>query len=204
MNRRERRELREKKRRRRAALAAALFCAMALMAAAGYFIFRYGEDRKYLFYPLKYKDLIVAQARQSELDPALVAALVRTESSFDPNALSPVGAMGLMQLIPDTGDWIAFRLKEEFDPEMLYDPEFNLRYGCWYLKFLSGRYDGDVKCIAAAYHAGSGAVDKWLEDEAYSSDGRTLSEIPYAQTAKYAETILERYEIYKTLYTYDD
>ena len=199
MNRRERRR---RKRIVRAALCAVL--ALLLIAASVYFVFRYREDRKYLMYPLRYKPLIVQYAAENDLDPALVAAVIRTESSFDPNAVSPVGALGLMQIMPDTGEWIAFRLKEEFDAASLTDAEKNVRYGCWYLMFLSKRYDGDVKCMAAAYHAGSGAVDAWLQNPEYSADGHTLDEIPYQQTAFYAKTILERYEIYKTLYTYDD
>ena len=204
MNRRERREKRRQRKRKLVARGVAVFCALALIAASAYFIYRYKEDRKYLMYPLKYKELITQYAREYELDPALVAALIRTESSFNPGAVSPVGALGLMQIMPDTGDWIAMRLGEAFDAENLKDAERNIRYGCWYLMYLCRRYGGDVKCAAAAYHGGFGAVDKWLEDPQYSSDGKTLDAIPYAQTAIYADTILERYEIYKTLYTFDD
>ena len=198
----DRREKRRRRRRRRTALC--VFLALLLAAASAYFIFRYREDQKYILYPLKYKPLIVEYAGQYDLDPALVAAVIRTESSFNPEAVSSAGALGLMQLMPDTGDWIAFRLGEEFDAATLTDPELNVRYGCWYLMFLLKRYSGDVECAAAAYHGGPGAVDAWLENPEYSADGQSLDIIPYQQTAVYARTILERYEIYKTLYTYDD
>ena len=198
------RKKRRQRIRQRIAASVALFSLLALIAVSVYFVKQYREDQLYLEYPLRYRDLIEQYAGEYGLDPALVAAVIRTESSFDPNAESYAGAIGLMQLTPDAGDWVAFRLGEkDYQVENLWDAEFNVRYGCWYWMYLSKIYEGDVRCMAAAYHGGPGAVDKWLEDPAYSSDGKTLDTIPYEQTSIYAETIVERYEIYKKLYYSD-
>ena len=141
------------------------------------------------------------------LEPWHVAAVVRCESSFDANATSSVGARGLMQIMPDTGEWIAGKFKEAdgFDPDSLYDPETNLKYGCWYLNWLMGRYDRDLTLVTSAYHAGHGTVDKWLTDSAVSPDGRTLlrDAIPYASTKAYVSRVLTAYEKYEELYDYE-
>ena len=82
---------------------------------------------------------------------------------------------------------------------MLYDPEANVRFACWYINFLSGRFDGDVMEIVAAYNAGHGSVEEWLKDARFSQNG-TLNVIPFEQTARYYEKVMAAYENYTTLY----
>ena len=116
-------------------------------------------------HPLYYGDLVLSYSASQGLDPALVAAVILSESSFDPMAESRVGARGLMQLMEDTAAWIAHKLKEDgpsYTFDLLYDPEVNIRYGTWYLGYLSRRYDGDATKVICAYHAGQGNVDAWL------------------------------------------
>ena len=151
-------------------------------------------------YPMEYTELIRANAAEFGLDPAYVAAVVLAESSYNPNAVSSVNAQGLMQIMPDTGQWLAGKIDETYVEGCLFDPAINLRYGCWYLAFLMNRYDGDMRCSSAAYHSGQGTVDKWLKDPAYSLDGKTLDVIPGSNADTYVNRILEYYEKYDELY----
>ena len=151
-------------------------------------------------YPVAYEAEIRAAAEQFSLDPAYVASVVLAESSFDAEAVSSAGAIGLMQIMPATGEWIAGKLDDVFDVERLYEPSVNLRYGCWYLRFLLDRYDGDMRTASTAYHQGQGRVDEWLQDPQYSQDGRTLTAISSAVTDTYVNRIMESYEHYKELY----
>jgi soluble lytic murein transglycosylase len=113
-------------------------------------------------YPLEYESIIRTSARERGLDPALVAAVVYAESRFDPNARSQAGAVGLMQVLPDTGRYIARKTGgTRFVVADLRDPEINVRYGSWLLAQLSERYGGQEDTALAAYHAGPSNVDAW-------------------------------------------
>lgn len=112
-------------------------------------------------YPLRYEAVVAGQARTFDLDPALVAAVIYAESKFEADARSAAGALGLMQLLPETAQGIAVRTGgERFVVSDLLDPELNVRYGSWYLHSLLDRY-GDLRTALAAYHAGQGNVDAW-------------------------------------------
>ena len=114
-------------------------------------------------YPLEYEHIVSAHARNYDLDPALLAAVIYAESRFDADVESSAGAVGLMQLLPDTAKGIALRTGgDRFVESDLLDPEINVRYGSWYLDHLRARYDGDMRLALAAYHAGQGNVDEWL------------------------------------------
>jgi soluble lytic murein transglycosylase len=116
-------------------------------------------------YPLEYEQIVIAHARNYDLPPALLAAVIYAESRFDPNAESEAGAVGLMQLLPETANGIALRTGgERFVVSDLRNPEINVRYGSWYLDHLRERYDGDLRLALAAYHAGQGNVDRWLDE----------------------------------------
>ena len=151
-------------------------------------------------YPLEYVDLIQANARQQGLEPAYVAAVILAESSYDPNAVSRDNAQGLMQILPSTGEWIASKFDESYVEGCLFDPETNIRYGCWYLGFLMHRYDGDKRCSSAAYHSGQGTVDDWLKNPEYSADGRSLDVIAGSNADTYVNRVLEYYEKYEEIF----
>lgn len=154
-------------------------------------------------HPLYYADTITAYADAQGLDPALVAAVILCESSYDPKAESRLGARGLMQLMPDTAEWVAHKLGEDgadYSFDKLYDPQTNIRFGTWYLGYLSRRFDGDATKIVCAYHAGQGNVDSWLKNPQYSSDGVTLDIIPTKDTATYASRVLRARDIYRKYY----
>lgn len=154
-------------------------------------------------HPLYYADTITAYADAQGLDPALVAAVILCESSYDPKAESRLGARGLMQLMPDTAEWVAHKLGEDgadYSFDNLYDPQTNIRFGTWYLGYLSRRFNGDATKIVCAYHAGQGNVDSWLKNPQYSSDGVTLDVIPTQDTATYASRVLRARDIYRKYY----
>ena len=154
-------------------------------------------------HPLYYGDLITLYAGEQNLDPALVSAVILCESSFDPKAESRLGARGLMQLMPDTAEWVAHKYNEDgagYSFDNLYDPETNIRYGTWYLGYLSRRFGGDATKIVCAYHAGQGNVDSWLKNPQYSADGVTLDVIPTQDTAAYASRVLRARDVYQKYY----
>jgi soluble lytic murein transglycosylase len=154
-------------------------------------------------HPLEFAGLIMQYALAQDLDPALVSAIILCESSFNPKAESRVGARGLMQLMEDTSGWVAHKLDEDgptYSFDLLYDAETNIRFGTWYLGYLSRRFDKDVKKIVCAYHAGQGNVDAWLRNPAYSSDGVTLDVIPTKDTAAYASRVLRALDVYRKYY----
>ena len=157
-------------------------------------------------YPIVFRDLIEARAAEFNLNPAFVAAIIRNESSFQPRAESSVGARGLMQLMPDTAEWIAGKLKVNgYAFERMYDPDSNIRFGCWYLRYLSNLFRGDPVCVACAYHAGQGQVTAWLSDSRYSDDGATLvlDRMSDGPTKTYAGRVIRTYGIYQALYFTD-
>ncbi len=124
------------------------------------------EPRWYerLRYPLRYEQIVVGHAGNYELEPQLVAAVIYQESKFDADAVSASGAVGLMQLLPETGQGIADRTGgNNWTPRDLHNPELNVRYGSWYLRHLLDKY-GDERLALAAYNAGQANVDRWREE----------------------------------------
>lgn len=151
-------------------------------------------------YPVEYEDLIRKYAGENDLEPAYVAAVVLAESSYRADAVSSVNAQGLMQILPSTGEWLSGKFDEAYVEGSLFDPETNLRYGCWYLGWLMERYNGDMSCASSAYHQGQGTVDGWLQNPEYSKDGKSLSNIPSEATKTYVDRILKYYEKYEEIY----
>ena len=116
-------------------------------------------------YPLEYEEIVQEQARTFQIDEALVYAVIKAESNFDPDAVSHAGAMGLMQLTPETFDWMQTKLPAEtiMEENKLFEPEINIRYGCKLLSVLLQKYP-NYQTALCAYNAGVGRVDGWLED----------------------------------------
>ena len=170
---------------------------LAVLCVLGYYLNRVAEKRTYR---LLYPDLVMEMSAEYQVDPYLVAAVIHCESSNNKEAVSPVGAMGLMQIMPDTGGWIAEKLEMKgFDQQQLFEPEINIRFGCWYLDYLSKKFNGNRTSVLAAYNGGPGNVEKWLADDRYSADGQ-LTDIPFPETERYIEKVQRAYEKYLTLY----
>jgi soluble lytic murein transglycosylase len=143
-------------------------------------------------YPLAYEQIVGAHARNYDLDPTLLAAVIYAESRFDPDVESSAGAVGLMQLLPETAKGIALRTGGAgFVVSDLRDPEINVRYGSWYLDHLRTRYDGDMRLALAAYHAGPGNVDGWLAEG---------SGIAFPETRDYVDEVERVKRVYAKAY----
>ncbi len=186
-----------KPRKRGGAAVIIVILVLALLCAAGYFGYKYYEAASH---PLKYTDYVERCAAENNIDKYLVYAVIKTESGFDSGAVSNVGARGLMQIMEETFDWINYKLN---DDEAVYadmfDPEQNIRYGCYLLGYLYSEF-GNIDATMAAYHAGRGNVNKWLSDSRYSSDGVHLDHIPISDTAHYVDKINKAMDIYIRLY----
>ncbi len=152
-------------------------------------------------YPVLYADEVQATAEEFGVDPYLIYAIIHTESDFNPDALSSADAKGLMQLTDDTYQWAVQRENagEDADPQNLFDPAINIRYGVYVLTLLGEQFD-NTDTILAAYNAGQGRVREWLEDSAYSDDGKTLKAIPYPETEDYIRRVKQSWERYRRLY----
>lgn len=154
-----------------------------------------------LLYPKKYDDYVEKYSAKYGVDETLVYAIIKTESSFDSNAVSDVGAIGLMQIMPETFEWLQTKMPgdEDLEADSLYEPEINIRYGVFFLSLLQEEF-GDTQLVIAAYHAGRGQVNNWLADEEVSQDGKTIEKIPSRTTAHYVSKVTRNIEIYKKIY----
>lgn len=144
-----------------------------------------------LRYPLAYETIIRGHARNYDLDPALIAAVIYQESKFEVDARSDAGAIGLMQLRPETAKGIAIRTGgSRFRVDDLLDPEINVRYGSWYLRHLIDKYD-DEQLALAAYNAGQSRVDAWR------AAGKGIG---FAETRHYVDRVTELKSTYRHAY----
>jgi soluble lytic murein transglycosylase len=171
-----------------------LVSALVLLAAAGgVFAYVQSEPDWYvrLRYPLDYREIVVGHAKNYDLDPALLAAVIYRESKFDAQARSASGAIGLMQLLPDTAKGIALHTGgSQFEVADLWNPEINVRYGAFYLRRLLNKY-GDTRLALAAYNAGQANVDKWL------ANGQGIA---FPETRQYVDGVLHARDIYAKAY----
>ena len=147
-------------------------------------------------YPLRYEETIRQASRENGLEPAFVAGVIYTESRFRPDAESSQSAYGLMQMLPQTAEFVQRRSGIRGDFE---DPRTNIRLGTWYLGYLDGRYDGDERLMLAAYNSGEGRVDGWISEEGFD----IARDIPFKETRDYVENSLEARETYEGLYGED-
>lgn len=158
-------------------------------------------NKKYV-YKIDYTEYVEKYAQQNEIDKYLVYAFIRTESGFNEKATSNVGARGLMQIMPDTYDWVRMRIKDkrEITYDDMYSPEYNIEYCCYLVGYLMKKYDGNESLAVAAYHAGFNQVDRWLADGEVSKDGKTIENVPSSATGHYVKKVLNAYDSYKNLY----
>lgn len=148
-------------------------------------------------YPLKYKDIIYKHCKNYSLDEAMIFSIIRTESTFNPDAVSNAGAIGLMQLMPATAAMVAQELNiEGFTTNMLYDPDVNIKIGVHYFDSMLKKFK-NIYTALAAYNAGEGNVSSWLNNPEYSDDGVTLKYIPFKETQGYIKKIKKNYRVYE-------
>jgi soluble lytic murein transglycosylase len=154
-----------------------------------------------ILYPFPFQALIEAEAREKGLDPFVVAALTRQESLFTARISSPVGARGLMQIMPQTGAEIARGLGiEGFDPELLFHPEINVHFGTVYLAEQVDRYDGSLPAVFSAYNAGPHRIDAWMAYPEYGREELFTERIPFRETRDYVKILTRNIAVYRGLY----
>lgn len=175
-----------------------LFAAVAILIVVGVAVgisrIDIGDTINELTLPLRHDDIIRQQAREKGVPADLIAAVIYEESKFE-DQTSSAGARGLMQITPDTADTIE-KLSggETFVYEDLADPDLNIRYGTFFLRYLLDRYDGDVVAALAAYNAGIGNADAW------GGAGMELDDIEFPETYDYVKDVLERRQDYRKKY----
>ena len=147
-------------------------------------------------YPLKYKSIIKNYSNMYGVSGEIVASLINAESSFDKNSVSDKGAVGLMQIVPKTAQWLAGKEGLEYSYDRLFDAEYNIRLGVSYLKYLINKFEV-LDTAIVAYNAGEGNVSRWLEYEQYSEDGKVLKKIPFKESENYLKKIKNSLGIYK-------
>lgn len=154
-----------------------------------------------LLYPIHHEALIREAATVNGLDPLLIAALIRVESKFQAENVSRVGAVGLMQLMPDTAEWVGQQSGLPYSGvQELAVPETNIRLGAWYLANLYQQFDGNETAVIAAYNAGPGRVKGWIRDGKWDGQFATADRIPVGETRHYVQRVFYNYEKYKDIY----
>lgn len=150
-------------------------------------------------YPQKYSEYVEKYAKEFEVDKELIYAMIKAESNFKEEAISNKDALGLMQILESTAYEVARELKKEITKEEILDPETNICLGTKYISNLIAKYK-NIEVAVAAYNAGIGNVDNWIEKGTIQKDGSNIENIPFKETNNYVRKILRDYEIYKKLY----
>ncbi len=154
-----------------------------------------------LAFPLPYRDSLKTYARANGLDPYLLAALIRQESEFDAKAISRARAYGLTQVLPATGRLLSRRAGlSRFRPELLFQPDVNIRLGAFYMKSLVSEFDGGIEPALAAYNAGKNRAAIWRTWAEFREPAEFVEVIPYSETRNYVQVVLRNADIYRRLY----
>ena len=172
-----------------------------LISAAIITLINLHKDLLKIIYPVYYESLVFESAAQNNLDPYLLLSIMYVESKFNAEAVSKQGARGLMQIMPQTGEWIANNLGcQDFNIDQLYNPEINIKYASWYLVKLKEEFDGRLPVVLAAYNGGQGNVGKWLESEKWDGKHKNIKSIPFSETRGYVDKVIKIYNCYKYVY----
>lgn len=181
---------------------------LAICAAfvAMYFLISVPTVQKKFLYPFPYRSTVENYSSRWKVDKFLAIAVMKVESNFSEAAHSHSGAVGLMQIMPETAAWIAYQLDEKpeeaaDDIKNLRDPETNIRYGTWYLAELENEFKGNDVLALAAYNAGRGNVHEWIKENHWSENFSDVDKIPYAETRDYVKRVLHCREKYAKLYS---
>ena len=152
-----------------------------------------------MFYIIKYSEYVEKYSKEYVVDKYLIYACIKAESNFNEKAESKKGAKGLMQLMDSTGQEIAKGLNMTIDNDDLFEPEINIKLGTKYISRMLQKYE-NTELALAAYNAGSGNVDSWINSGKIKADGSDAENIPFKETNNYVRKILKDYRIYKELY----
>ena len=174
----------------------------------------------HISYPLKYKQEIEDASTEFNIPAQLIASVINAESGFDKNAISNKGAVGLMQIMPSTAEWVVKKMladgganvnfsklskNKDFSTELynvadksgeLFDVKTNIRIGTYYLTYLINKFS-NLETAICAFNAGEGTVANWLKNAEYSEDGAQLKKVPYKETKNYLEKVKLNLKIYE-------
>lgn len=164
-------------------------------------------------YPIGYQSAIQKAAAMSDVDPLLVASVIHVESKYHTEDVSHAGAIGLMQLMPDTAQWIVTQIQssgKSVDGESsanakqnLAVPSVNIRLGSWYIRYLINRFHGNEVAAIAAYNGGPKRVQEWLSNGTWNGQLRTFNDIPVGETRHFVDRVFYNYDLYKRIYGHD-
>lgn len=170
------------------------------VAALFIFVFQANYLARFI-YPFYYRDIIVSEAEKHGQDPMLIAALIYVESRFKSSAKSDKGAVGLMQIMPQTGRWVAEQIgMDGFSEEILFDPRVNIVIGTWYLNDLLRQFNNNIYLALAAYNGGRGHVSSWLEKGIWNGSRENVDDIPFPETRYFILKVERTYRRYVQIY----
>ena len=173
----------------------------AILMLAGYSIYATDWFQKKYVYPFPYRDIVYQYALEYNVNPYLIAAVIRTESKFNPYARSPKGAVGLMQIMPETAAWIATQVEyPEFENRLMRSPEVNIYFGTWYLSSLKKEFHNNEVLFLAAYNGGRGNVGQWMQKYGWDDNFQKVEQIPFRETREYVAKVLRDQKRYQELY----
>jgi len=150
-------------------------------------------------FPLYYGEVISAIAEHYDLDPFLLAAMIQVESGFRPEAVSPKGARGLMQIMPETATWLGKHSAQSIPVDDLFDPKTNIGLGAYYLTYLLERFP-TLYAALAAYNAGPTNARRWLDERIWDGSYERTGQIPYGETRSYVRKVIMMKNLYTLLY----
>lgn len=153
-------------------------------------------------YPIHYEQDIRISAQNYQIDPYLIAAIIRVESNYQLNRVSKKGALGIMQIMPDTADWIISQagFTNVSHEELASRADIGIEIGAWYLQSLFRQFDGNRIAVIASYNAGPGHVRKWLNENKWSGEYKTVDQIPFGETRHYIRRVMYYYNKYNQVY----
>ena len=174
---------------------------LVVLTFAGWRLWRSDAVQMRFVYMWPYQNEIVTYARRNNMDPFLVAAVIKNESEFKPGAVSPVGAIGMMQIMPETGEWIAGQMgMKDYSIHSLYNPGINIRMGCWYLSELKYEFKDNLLLMLMAYNAGRGNTHGWMAANGWDYTFGEMKDIPYTESRNYVASVLHDRDEYYRLY----
>ena len=174
---------------------------LVVLSLAGWRLWRSDAVQMRFVYMWPYQNEIVTYARRNKIEPFLVAAVIKNESEFRPGAVSPVGAVGMMQIMPETGEWIAGQMGlADYSVDSLYNPGINIRMGCWYLSELKFEFRDNLLLLMMAYNAGRGNTHGWMNANGWDYTFGEIRKIPYPESRNYVASVLHDRDEYYRLY----
>ena len=178
-----------------------ILVAVLLVGFTGWKIWNSDTVQMRFVYMWEYQQDIVTYSQKNKVDPFLIAAIIKNESNFNHKAVSKVGAVGLMQIMPDTGRWIAEQMGlESYKDTDLYQTRTNIRMGCWYLGELDHEFKHNLALVMIAYNAGRGQTHAWMEEYGWDDNFNDLKAIPFPDTREYVAKVLQDRDKYYLLY----